>query len=135
MAHVGRQAAWACSGLRAFATRAWCRCNAPCSTGAARQRAGGCCARCRRPAAQHPYPHATLLAANEYTSFNQCCRDSFNRAANVPILGNGMTSFDCYAATKASAVNNSTSGGLRAAATQQQQQQQQKVQGRRMRLQ
>jgi hypothetical protein len=89
----------------------------------------------RAPAAVPTRPPALPRpAANEYTSFNQCCRDSFNRAANVPILGNGMTSFDCYASTRASAVNNGTTGGLRAAATQQQQQKaQQKAQGRRLR--
>ena len=38
------------------------------------------------------------LAVQQYTTFAECCQVSFNRGPADPLLGDGVTNFNCYIA-------------------------------------
>lgn len=44
------------------------------------------------------YPAMPLPAANQFTTFAQCCQVSFSRPSSTPLRGNGVSNFECYLA-------------------------------------
>lgn len=53
------------------------------------------------PAAAQTRRHTVHLppcaaAGNEFRNFAQCCVQSFGRSPNIPLRGDGLTSFECY---------------------------------------